>query len=493
MSAGAIHLVENLRLIARARPDDPAVIDGERIWSFAELHRAATNVAVVLRRAGIGRGDIVALRLEDSALYLIVIYALMRVGAIAQPLDLSLTNAERSLLLRRFGAKAIIAAPGAMAVGEVPMLAASEAWLAATADPNAIDDVPFDPTLPCHLATSSGTTGAPKGFFLDHVQQKARFRFYAGLGIGRGDRHLAAIGLHFSVGLRSALGAIDLGGVAVVNQGLTDAASFVTACLRRDITWTYMVPVYLRMLVDAARGTRLMLPRMRCLIVTGAKLWDQERRAIREHLTPNLYETFGANETGAVTVASPADQDMRPGSVGRGLPGWEVEAVGPDDAALPPGELGELRMRGPGLVAGYVGDAEASTRQFRDGWFYSGDLGSVDGDGYVTIGGRADDRINFNGIKFHPAEVEAVLLAHPAVAEAAVVGWITPRQQEVPIGFVVRRGEADQRGLIDFCRSRLAAYKIPMKIIFMPELPKTGSGKVLRRELRARLDRLAAR
>lgn len=484
---GLIHLVERLGHLARERPDDAAVIDGQRTLSYGAVHGAALGAALRLRKAGVGRGDVAGLLLRDSALFLVLVYGLMHLGAIVHPMDPLLAAADREDMLRRFGIKAIICGRDAAAIGSTSMIRVDESWLAPADDRDSIDGIARDPALACELAASSGTTGKPKGFLVDHQMQGRRFESFAEIGIGSGDRYLSIIGLQFNMGLRCALGAVDLGGAVIVNQSFASAAHLAAACAKWGVTWTYMVPYHLRKLLAREESGTPLLPDLRRLLVAGSKLWDRERQAARERVTPHVYEIYGANEVGCVTLAAPDDQVARPESVGRTMPGFELQVVGPEGTPLPPGAVGVIRFRGPGMANGYFRNPEASALQFRAGWFHPGDLGSVDGDGFVVVMGRADDVINVGGIKFHAADVEAALLGHPAVAEAAVVGWTTARMQEVSVGFVVRRGDTDERQLIEHCRRQLARYKVPARIVFVPELPKTGTGKVQRQELRARL------
>ncbi len=164
--------------------------------------------------------------------------------------------------------------------------------------------------------------------------------------------------------------------------------------------------------------------------------------------------------------------------------GVEAEIVDADDHPLPPGEVGLVRFRGDGYPTGYLDDPEATARAFRDGWFYPGDLATLNDQGYLFFKGRADDVINNGGAKFYPIEVETVLLAHPAVSEAAVFAWPHPRLGQTAAACVVTRAPVSKRALQEFCAERLAGYKVPQLIAKLRELPKNPMGKVLKSELK---------
>jgi O-succinylbenzoic acid--CoA ligase len=194
-------------------------------------------------------------------------------------------------------------------------------------------------------------------------------------------------------------------------------------------------------------------------------------------------QTYGLTETAsqAVTLA-PADALRKLGSAGQPLLPMElrVEATG---RVAAPGEVGEICVRGPMVAAGYYGRPDATAAAIRDGWLHTGDLGYLDGEGYLYVVDRRTDLIISGGENVYPAEVEAALLAHPAVAEAGVVGAADERWGQAPVAFVVARGVSEEE-LIAFCRERLAAYKAPRRVIFVAGMPRTASGKLRRAELR---------
>lgn len=477
-----MNLADALALHARHRPDHPAVIDGDETLSHCDLHARVVGATSRLVAAGAARGDIVGVLMADSASSLVSIFAVARIGAIALPIDGAQPLAEIEHVVTSFHVKLLVGVKRITAIAGRPIID-----IAAPSNPGLTADAAHafadDATLPCELATSSGTTGAPKAYLVTHAQQLERFKAIASLGIDAEDRYLALIGMQFNMGLRGCMAGVHFGGTVVLNQRIHTVDKLVATAARLRITWTYLVPGLLRPLLSREAGDRPLLPNIRRLISMGAKLWPDQREIVRRHLTPHLYEIYGATEVGWVTCASPDDHTRRPDSVGRLMPGCALEVVDAAGRLVPPGEVGLVRFRGPGMTSGYHHDPTTSARQFRGGWFYPGDLGIIDVEGYFYYKGRADDVINCDGIKVYPAEIEAVLLSHSAVVEAAVAGWTTPSRQEVPIAFVICRSVASEAELAAYCRERLATHKVPAEICIMSRLPKTANGKVLKRRL----------
>jgi fatty-acyl-CoA synthase len=205
---------------------------------------------------------------------------------------------------------------------------------------------------------------------------------------------------------------------------------------------------------------------------------------------PVLWNFYGATETGLVTLAGPTDHVGRPGTIGRALRGNEIRLLDDAGQEVPPGEVGELYARNSTLIAGYHNNAEATRASQRDGCFSVGDLGRVDADGYYYLESRKHDMVISGGVNIYPREIEDHLHAHPAVLEAAVVGVPDPDWGESLRAFVVLRAgaTATEAELIEHCRRELADYKRPRKVVFLDELPRNPTGKVLKRELRERTD-----
>jgi acyl-CoA synthetase (AMP-forming)/AMP-acid ligase II len=270
-----------------------------------------------------------------------------------------------------------------------------------------------------------------------------------------------------------------------------DAAGLVAEIARTNATSVFLVPTQLRRLLELPTRALAPLRRLGLVLSSGAPLTAAERARIRDVVCANFCEYYASTEGGGVSLLRPDDQVHHGESVGRPVFGVEVEIVDNDHRPLPPGELGSLRYRGPGVATGYYRDPEASRDAFRDGWFYPGDLAQRDEQGYITLRGRSKDVIIRGGVNIHPAEIEATLTDHPQVAEAAVVPWPSSSFGEEVAAFVRLSGAVDPADLVEWCRGRLAPYKKPRRVFVVDDFPRNSAGKVVKKTLAAQLPPLA--
>jgi acyl-coenzyme A synthetase/AMP-(fatty) acid ligase len=291
--------------------------------------------------------------------------------------------------------------------------------------------------------------------------------------------------LHFSAGRVACLSHLMRGDGVILYPSLFTAGEFVDTVNRHGATVAFVVPTVVRQLLSIADTDKAMLPGMDVFMCVGAPIFAEEKLEAARKLTPNFYDRYGAAAIGPVAAMRPEDLSERPGSVGRSHMLVDVEVVDEDDQPLGPGETGRLRCRGPGLTMPMVdsqGVAPAAN-DFRDGWHYPGELAALDELGYIYIKGRVSDVIIRGGAKIHPGEVEAILLEHANVAEAAVVGRSTSSKDEDIVAFVVARGTLSPGDLIAHCRTRLANHKVPHHVRIVTELPRNSSGKLDKRAL----------
>jgi acyl-CoA synthetase (AMP-forming)/AMP-acid ligase II len=230
-----------------------------------------------------------------------------------------------------------------------------------------------------------------------------------------------------------------------------------------------------------------LLPGVRLLISSGASLYPDERRRIMRELCPNFFNFYSSSEGGGISLLRPEHPDEASLSVGKVVFGAEVQIIDQDHRPVPPGTVGMIRYRGGAVANSYYRDPQESALAFRDGWYYPGDLGRFDAGGFLHLAGRAKDMIIRGGVNIYPAEIETTLVAHAAVAEAAVVGWPARERGEEVAAFVVRRAEVSEGELIAHCRASLAPYKVPKGVFFVDALPRSGLGKVLKPALVERL------
>lgn len=472
---------------AAQTPEKLALVCGAERLRFADLAARAELWAARLLAAGLGRGDRLALRLRPGVDFAALLHAVWRIGAIAAPLNLRLAQAELQSQLSRIAPRLVL--DGEALVGTPPDLLSPESLPQARA---------AAPGLPAPLLSkqeeaalilfTSGASGFAKAACLSFGALEASARASAQRLQSRAtDCWLACLPLFHVSGLSILLRSALDGSAVVLHDGF-DAARVRRALATERITHVSLVPTALARLLDAGCEAPAGL---RAVLLGGAAadfaLCQRARRAGFP-----LLATYGLTEA-ASQVATMAPGDAPEAGAGRPLPGAELRIVNATGRALPPGESGEILVRGPTLFMGYWNDEEASRAALRDGWLCTGDLGYVDSQGRLHVQGRRDDLIVSGGENIHPAEVEAVLLGHPAVREAAVCGLPdADLGQRVAAFIVAASGAPDSRSshaalaqsLRQHCRSNLAGYKIPRSFQFRSALPRTSLGKIMRRHLR---------
>lgn len=476
-----MNITDFLTEYARSRSSHPAIEDGERIVTYGELDGLVDAAAANLQAAGIEPGDIVAILLDDSADHLTILCAMARIGAVIFSLNAAASKAELEKSLASAPVKAVITAGSGLSGGEFLWLRAKDICRPAAQ--------PFDGKSardggPLMLIQSSGTTGAPKSFLRSHAELGEWIGRYArGHGWSADERCLSLTRMSFNVGRNISLGMLRLGATVVINRSRSQDE--LTALVRdKRISYLKLTPSHLVPLIDYAADKALLFPDLRAMVVGSAPTTHAQRLLARELLTPNCYEQLGSNEAGLMALASPADQDAYPDAVGRIVEGVEAQIVDDEDRPLPAGEVGLVRFRGAGYPTRYLDDPDATTRAFRDGWFYPGDLAILNDEGYLFFKGRADDVINNGGAKFYPIEVEIALMEHPQVSEAAVFGWPHTRLGEVAVACVVASPGVSTKDLQTFCRQRIAGYKVPQLIEVIAELPRNAMGKISKIEIK---------
>ena len=334
---------------------------------------------------------------------------------------------------------------------------------------------------------TSGTTGRPKGPVLSHCQFLARWITQSvTLTFAEHDRYLNAIPLYFGGGRSFSMSALYTGATVILFPPPYEPKELIEAAARHHATTTLLVPTLLRRLLEAAGPDGLAFPSLRLLLSTGAVLHPDERADVMDRLCPGFINYYGSTEGGGVSVLMPHHPIKKASSVGATVFGVDVEIVDSNGCVVAAGEIGHIRYRGPGIADGFYRDPEASAISFSEGWFYPGDLGRLDCDGFLHLAGRTDDVIIRGGVNIYPAEIEETLLTHSLVRDVSVIGIPSVDLGEEIIAFVVAAQGADQESLIAYCRAHLALYKVPKLIEIIDELPKTALGKVVKSDLVSR-------
>lgn len=407
--------------------------------------------------------------LPNGPAFVAVTLGALRLGAVAAPLDALLTADERATVLQDLE-PALVVDTGAVAGG--PWRACRPAG-------------PVETAAPALVLYTSGSTGRPKGAVISHAALDTAVRSWAGpvLGLEGSDVVIAVLPLTHAYGLAGALLAPLFAGasVALVERFVPETMAAMLSA--RGVTVLPGVATLFRRLLDAPDFTGA--PSLR-LTVSGAAPCPWElAREWHARTGVRILRGYGMSELFRPISYLAADPEDRPEAVGRAVPGVEVRVVDDTGRTLPPGALGELCIRTPAAMDGYLASPQDTAAVLADGWFRTGDLACLSSDGFVTIAGRKRERILRAGYSVFPGEVESVLLTHPAVAEAAVAAIPDPVLGEEVAAWVVPRPGAtvEPDALVAFCRERLAAFKYPRRVTVVDNLPRSGTGKVLKSRL----------
>jgi fatty-acyl-CoA synthase len=476
--------------------------------SWAELHALELRYASALLAAGIQKGDRVGMLLKNSTDYIALYLAVARAGAIAVRLNWRLAPAELEFIINDSGAGLLFFDQEYVdGVARIRADLATTTYVVRGGGEAPSWAVPFDTFVdveaapvsafpltslddPVALMYTSGTTGRPKGAIWTHGND-LWFASIQGLRWGYGTDTVAlTAGPLFHAGGFEALllGALCSHGTAVTySSGGFDLTDYLAVGRERGATdmllYSFMVPELLRLPHVAS----LVPSTLRRIVCGGDTLMPWVYEVMEEKLPDvELVQVFGLTEGGAISTCLEGKDRAHAGSVGRPMPMTQVRVVAPDGTDAPAGESGEIWVRSPAVSGGYWNRPEASAETFVDGWCRTGDLGALDADGFLSIGGRAKDMIRTGGENVYPAEVEAVLTTAPGVADAAVVGVPDARWVEVGCAVLVPLAGAsiDVEEVRKHCLDRLAKYKVPHHFVVKPDLPRTASGKVKKFELR---------
>jgi long-chain acyl-CoA synthetase len=463
-----------------------------------DQQRAANRLAHALRRLGVGPGDRVVVLLPNCPEVLQAYAAILKTGAVVVPVIFLLSPAEVRHILDHAGAALVITAPelawkadgwtGPVVVvgGEAPGALSYEPLVAR--EPDAfVTTERADGDLAVVLYTA-GTTGQPKGVALSHANLASNARAAASLyELDREAWALAVLPLSHSYGLTVMNAGHLIGTRAVLLRWFNPTLVLETIQRYRVQSMSGVPTMYVYLLGDPD-AERFDTSSMRLWGSGAAPLPLEIVEPFEKRFGGRILEGYGLTEASPVVSAHRYSGVRKLGSVGQPLPGVEVRIVDDDDREVPTGEAGEVCVRGPNVMLGYYRLPDETARTVRDGWLHTGDIGRLDEDGFLYIVERKKDLIIRGGLNVYPREVEEVLYAHPAVAEAAVVGIPDPVMGEEVLAFVVTRaGHAPTADdIVAFCQSRLARFKCPRQVRFVDGLPKSPIGKVLRKELRAR-------
>ena len=473
---------------AESRPDALAFIGEDRRYSYGELCRPVRAAAAWLYRSGVRAGDVVALSLGASDLQGVrsvrALYALAYLGAVILPLYPDVPRARRIDLVERFHARWAVTGEPGESTPDCPAI-----------DPQAFDwdfaadggaaaprgDVPEWPFL---FHFSGGTTGVPKAVLYDHRRYLANLLSGArAISAGRDDRMMPSRPWPTLPGLRYLLRMHVVGG-AFINLPCPETREGLEALIHATgMTMLVTSPWQTRKLLASPAPGAPRAPRLKVLYLGGGAMAPAEIEAARALITPNVYMMYASSESGLIAMLPPGEAAGPAGNCGRLVPGVEGRVTDDAGGLVPPGTPGNLAFRAAWIPQRYAFNDRATAERFRDGWYYPGDIGTIDAGGRVTVLGRADDVINYGGVKIMPAETEAVLAEHPEVADAAIVGVSHAMAGAVPVALVVLRRPVDDEALAAYYRSRLDGSQVPVAFVRIPEIIRSADGKILRKAM----------
>src|SRR5712692_9907605 len=488
---------------ANGTQDKPALIDGPtgRAWTYAQLEDSVRRTAASMAKKGFRKGDVFGIFSTNCPEYAIAFHAVAMLGGINTTLNPLYTAEEAAHQLTDAGAKFLVTAPKFVekardaarhskiqkmfVFGEADGATPFDSLLESDGDVPRVEINSREDLVA--LPYSSGTTGLPKGVMLTHHNLIANMRQMDGLDyFHRDDTLLCVLPLFHIYGLVVVLNMGLHLGATIVTMPRFDLEQFLGLIEKYRVTLSHIVPPIVLQLARNPLVEKNDLSSLKMIFSGAAPLGEELSRECMQRIGCSIRQGYGMTETSPVTHSSPADPaKMKLGSVGPPAPNTECKLVDPATSAeLGPNREGEVWVRGPQIMKGYLNNAEATARTIdADDWLHTGDIGFADEDGHFYIVDRVKELIKYKGFQVAPAELEAILLTHPAVADAAVIPCADDEAGEVPKAFVVVKSETSAAAIMDFVAVRVSPHKKIRAVEFIDQIPKSLSGKILRRVL----------
>jgi acyl-CoA synthetase (AMP-forming)/AMP-acid ligase II len=503
---------------ARDFGDLLAIGDGDTQLSYADLFDQSRTFAAALVASGIQPGDRVAIWAFNSAEWVVAMHGLLQAGAVLVPVNTRFKGFEAAEVLSRSGARALVTVTDFLGTDYVAMLQATgvelpaletvvvargsatgggESWDAflSRATPEAVAEVTRRSAAlrgsdPSDILFTSGTTGTPKGVIMTHDRTlRVGCDWVVMTGLRAGDRYLMINPYFHMFGLKAGIIASTASGAAMLPEAVFDVDRALARIEAERVTVLPGPPTLYQSILDHPRRAQHDLSSLRLAVTGAADIPVELIRRIHEELPFSIIISgYGLTEAGTATATSPDDDvEAIATTVGRPRPTYEVRIVDQEGHDLPAGEAGEVLLRGGSVMASYLDDPAATAKTLSaDGWLSTGDLGVVDEAGRLRIVGRIKDMLIVGGFNVYPAEVENILLQHPDIRQAAVIGVPDQRLGEVGMAFLVVASGASISGpeVVEWCRTHMANYKVPRLVEIIDELPLNAGGKVMKDVLR---------
>ena len=480
----------------------PMIIFRQELFTFEHLDDISSRLAGGLASLGVQQGDLVSIGLPNGPEIIISFLAAAKLGAIVVPLNPTLKEKELTYIFRDCSVKAAVTFEKHAEIfqtlksrgSDVPrvVLVGKEAEGGALCFHDLLKEggtsfrrTPIQEDDLFLIVYTSGTTGEPKGVMLTHGNVLAVARVVAETQRrSEQDRSVCFFPLTHITGIVNFFADSVSIGSTIVLQERFEVNEFLACFGRYQCTALGAVSPVFQAILGSPELAACDFSKLRLITSGGASLPVELYQKLKERFGVPILEMYGMTENAATLTSNPLEKQKR-GSVGVPLPGMAVRVVDKHDRDLPSGEVGEVVARGPGIMKGYHRKPDLTAKALRGGWYHTGDLGKMDEEGFLYIVDRKDDMINAGAFKIYPREVEEVLYSHPVVQDCAVVGVPDDRLGQVPIAFVVTKEGKKINGesLRDFCRERIANYKVPRRFHFTDELPRTAQGKIMKRFL----------
>jgi long-chain acyl-CoA synthetase len=472
-------------LRATQAPDAPAVADDNVDMNNTQFLDAVRRASATLRKHGVEAGDVVAIMLPNQADFVVAMFAAWRLGVAVTPISPTLVPAEIGYQLEDAAAKVLIVdrplefdAPVQAVLQTAELSSASEA-----------DDLPgsVSDDMLALLIYTSGTTGRPKGVMLDHANLTAMCGMSLDVFAMSSSEHSLLILPLFHVNgiVVSVLSPLLAGGRTTI-AGRFSPTTFFDRIEQSRATYFSAVPTIYTILADLPAEVKPDTSSIRFAICGAAPASVELLNKFENRYGIPLIEGYGLSEGSCASTVNPLNGPRKPGTVGIALPGQQIRIVGPDNNDVPPGEAGEVLIKGPNVMRGYLNRPEETAKTIVDGWLHTGDVGRLDEDGYLILVDRAKDMIIRGGENIYPKEIETVVYQLPEIAEAAVIARAHPVYGEVPVLFVSLNSGADisTDRIDEHLRGSLSKFKLPVEITVIDDLPKNAVGKINKPALR---------
>jgi cyanophycin synthetase len=477
-----MNIVDSILFHVRNRPDETAIIFPQGRISWQQLDRALCATARLFHKYGLVAEDRVGVTMKHPILHLISTLALAGMGVAHVVLPVSDPSGVRRGVMEKLRLKAIVIDSDTFALKDVHSILLDR-LPKSREDMESFSDIVSDSDARTWLfLQSSGTTGEPKFAELTHaVAMERSERFLPLFDCGTKDVFWPISRLDFVVAKQRAIYALQAGAALCLPIGLAIGQEMLSFLRSAGVTLACGTPSHLYQLTSLCEKADA-IPTLRAFEVRSATISERLRKAFKNRFSGNLFVVYGTNEGEALAIASPELQERVPNTVGKATESIELEVVDEHGKPVAIGVVGEVRVRGPGVIAEYFEIIEASNKAFRDGWFYPGDMASLSKDKALVLQGRKDDMMIFDGMNIYPAEIETALMDHPLVKDVAAYPIKHEQLQDVPAAAVIVQAPVSEEELIRYCIARIGV-KHPRKIRILKEFPRNSMGKVLKREL----------